>query len=87
VIAFGTARALDDPDQQRRALYGLIEKYFPTMIPGQEYRPITDKELLRTSVYAIAVESWSGKENWKEQADQSDDWPPLPDSLLAALTD
>lgn len=77
VIAYGTARVLQDPAEQRRALYGLLEKYFPGMSPGQEYRPITDKELARTSVYAIDIESWSGKENWSERADQSDDWPAL----------
>jgi nitroimidazol reductase NimA-like FMN-containing flavoprotein (pyridoxamine 5'-phosphate oxidase superfamily) len=74
VIAFGTARVLEDPDEGRRALYGLIGKYFPDMRPGKEYRPITDKELARTSVYAIAIESWSGKENWKERAEQSREW-------------
>jgi hypothetical protein len=42
---------------------------------GQECRPITDEELKRTSVYAISIESWSGKRNWPEQADQSDEWP------------
>ncbi len=47
------------------------------MQPGREYRPIIDEELMRTSVYAIQVESWSGKRNWKEQADQSPDWPAL----------
>jgi nitroimidazol reductase NimA-like FMN-containing flavoprotein (pyridoxamine 5'-phosphate oxidase superfamily) len=67
VIAFGTARVLEDDGERRRALYGLIGKYFPDMRPGKEYRPITDKELARTSVYAIAIESWSGKENWKER--------------------
>ncbi len=77
VIAFGEARVLNDPEEQRRALYGLIGKYFPGMSAGAEYRPITDKELARTSVYAIAIESWSGKENWKEQASQSDEWPAL----------
>jgi nitroimidazol reductase NimA-like FMN-containing flavoprotein (pyridoxamine 5'-phosphate oxidase superfamily) len=77
VIAFGTARILEDPEEKRRALYGLIAKYFPDMSPGEEYRPITDKELAITSVYAIAIESWSGKENWKERAGQSDAWPPL----------
>jgi nitroimidazol reductase NimA-like FMN-containing flavoprotein (pyridoxamine 5'-phosphate oxidase superfamily) len=82
VIAFGTIRVLADQDEQRRALYGLIEKYFPTMTPGQDYRPITDQELARTSVYAIMIESWSGKENWKAQANMSDEWPPLPDALL-----
>jgi hypothetical protein len=33
--------------------------------------------LKRTSVYAIRVESWSGKQNWPERADQSDEWPAL----------
>lgn len=78
-VVFGTVRVLEDPEDKKRALYGLIEKYFPTMQPGREYRPITDKELQRTSVYAIQVESWSGKRNWAEQADQSDDWPRLAD--------
>jgi hypothetical protein len=77
VIAFGRIRVLEDFEEKRRALYGLIGKYFPTMTAGQEYRPITDKELKRTSVYAIAIASWSGKRNWVERADQSDEWPPL----------
>jgi hypothetical protein len=25
----------------------------------------------------LLIESWSGKENWKDQADQSDEWPAL----------
>jgi len=47
------------------------------MEPGKHYRPITPKELARTSVYAIAIDSWSGKRNWSEKADQSPDWAPL----------
>ena len=47
------------------------------MEAGEEYRPITDKELATTSVYAIKIESWSGKENWPESAEQSDLWPAL----------
>ena len=77
VIVFGTAGILEDPEDRRQALYGLIGKYFPGMVPGVEYHPITDKELERTTVYAIDIESWSGKENWPEQAKQSNDWPPL----------
>jgi len=76
-VVFGRGRFLDDAEEACRALYGLIEKYFPGMKPGVEYRPITDQELKRTAVYAIAIESWSGKRNWKEQAKQSPDWPPL----------
>lgn len=77
VIVFGTARIVTDPDEARRLLYGLIGKYFPAMTAGKEYREITDKELRATSIYAIKIEAWSGKENWKPRADQSDEWPPL----------
>jgi nitroimidazol reductase NimA-like FMN-containing flavoprotein (pyridoxamine 5'-phosphate oxidase superfamily) len=77
VIVFGTARLVADPAEARRVLYGLIGKYFPKMTAGKEFREITDKELRATSVYAIAIESWSGKENWKDRADQSDEWQPL----------
>lgn len=77
VIAFGKVRILDDEAEKNRALYGLIEKYFPSMTPGEHYRPITDNELKRTSVYAISIQSWSGKRNWGDQADQGEEWPPL----------
>ena len=76
-LIFGTARILEEAEEKRAALYGLIQKYFPEMEAGREYRPITDKELKRTTVYAIEIASWSGKENWKDRADQSDEWPPL----------
>ncbi|HXF86446.1 MAG TPA: pyridoxamine 5'-phosphate oxidase family protein [Anaerolineales bacterium] len=77
VIVFGKAQLIHDPEEARRALYGLIRKYFPNMRAGVEFREITDKELRRTSVYAIGIEAWSGKENWKDRADQSNEWPPL----------
>lgn len=77
VTVFGTTRLINEPEEARRVLYGLIGKYFPAMTPGKEFREITDKELKRTSVYAIQIEEWSGKENWQDRADQSDEWPPL----------
>lgn len=77
VVVFGNARIITDPEEARRLLYGLIGKYFPKMTAGKEYREITDKEVRATSIYAIEIESWSGKENWEERADQSGDWPPL----------
>jgi nitroimidazol reductase NimA-like FMN-containing flavoprotein (pyridoxamine 5'-phosphate oxidase superfamily) len=82
VIAFGDIRILEGEDEQRRALYGLLNKYFPEMESGVDYRPITDQELKRTSVYAIAIDSWSGKRNWPERAEQSPDWPALAEALL-----
>jgi nitroimidazol reductase NimA-like FMN-containing flavoprotein (pyridoxamine 5'-phosphate oxidase superfamily) len=50
VIVFGKVRVLEDAEEQRRALYGLIGKYYPTLTADKEYRPITDQELKRTSV-------------------------------------
>ena len=77
VVVFGNARLIGDPEDARRVMYGLIRKYFPEMTAGREFREITDKELKRTSVYAIQIEEWSGKENWKDRADQSDEWMSL----------
>ncbi len=77
VVLFGTARIVTDAGEAKKLLYELIRKYFPAMTAGQEYREITEKELRATSVYAIKIEEWSGKENWEERADQSDEWPAL----------
>jgi hypothetical protein len=79
VIVFGSARILEDPNEQRELLHRLIAKYFGGMKPGRDFRPATEKELARTSVYGISIDSWSGKENWKDRADQSDEWPALDD--------
>lgn len=76
-VVFGKARLIEDEDEKRQVLHKLIAKYFGDMELGKDYRPATDKELKRTSVYEIKIESWSGKENWKERADQSDEWPAL----------
>ena len=84
VMVFGTAHLITDPDEQACVLHALIGKYFPELKPGTEYRPATEKELKHTTVYSLQIESWSGKENWKEQADQSDEWPALPAMYLAA---
>jgi len=77
VIAFGVIRVVDDQAEKERALSSLIHKYFTHLTAGKEYRPITEAELKRTSVYAIEITSWSGKRNWPEEAEQSDEWPKL----------
>ena len=79
VVAFGKIRVVEDFDAKREYLQGLLDKYFGEMESGKDYRPITEDELERTSVYAIAIDSWSGKQNWKDRADQggTDEWPPL----------
>ena len=82
VLVFGSVRILENDEARLRGLNGLLKKYFPDMTPGKEYRPITKQELARTSVYALEIESWSGKENWADRADQLPDWPPLPEHFL-----
>jgi len=76
-ICFGKIRIIEDNEEKRLGLYKLIEKYFPGNKPGQDYRPITDKELKRTSDYAIEIDGWSGKKNWEEEAEQDDQWKPI----------
>jgi nitroimidazol reductase NimA-like FMN-containing flavoprotein (pyridoxamine 5'-phosphate oxidase superfamily) len=61
VTVFGSATIIDDQDEATRALQLLLDKYFPHLRPGQDYRPITADELARTAVYRIQIEQWSGK--------------------------
>ncbi len=62
VIAFGHARVVEDPEEKRRGLQGMLDKYFSDLAPGRDYRPITEPEMARTSVFAIEIEAWSGKQ-------------------------
>jgi uncharacterized protein len=62
VVVFGHASVVSDSDEARRALQALLEKYAPHLRPGRDYRPITDEELDRTTVYRVDVERWSGKQ-------------------------
>ena len=82
VLVFGDAMVLKDLTEQRDVMHQLIAKYFPQMELGGDYRPATDQEIKRTSVYEIRITAWSGKENWKEHADQSDEWPVLNERRL-----
>ena len=79
VIAFGRIRVIKDIDEKRDVLNELLQKHFGEMRSGEDYRPITDNELKRTSVYGIKIESWSGIRNWEERADQAEnnEWPDL----------
>jgi nitroimidazol reductase NimA-like FMN-containing flavoprotein (pyridoxamine 5'-phosphate oxidase superfamily) len=61
VTAFGRGAIVDDRAEAKRALQLLMDKYFPRLRPGRDYRAITADELDRTSVYRIAIEEWSGK--------------------------
>ena len=84
VMVFGEARLIQDATEQRDLMHALIAKYFPEMELGRDYRPASELELKRTTVYGLHIESWSGKENWKERADQSDEWPALDARFIAS---
>ena len=77
VMVFGEAHVVTNVEDQKQSMHAMISKYFPGMEAGREYRPASEKELKRTSIYALKIDAWSGKENWKERADQSDEWPAL----------
>lgn len=61
VMVFGRVRVVDDEAEGRRGLQGLLDKYFPDLQPGVDYRPIANEELAQTSVYAVDIEAWSAK--------------------------
>lgn len=61
VVVFGRGRIVADLAEARRGLQLLLDKYCPHLRPGRDYRPITDEELSRTSVYRVDILSWSGK--------------------------
>jgi len=63
VVVFGKAAVITDTDQARRGLQLLLDRYFPHLKPGIDYREILSQELDITSVYRIKIESWSGKED------------------------
>ena len=60
VAVFGRARIVEGAEAER-GLQMLLDKYFPHLQPGRDYRPIMPEELKRTSVYRIDIDSWSGK--------------------------
>lgn len=61
VSVFGPITVVADPDEARAGLQALLDKYFPHLAPGRDYRAITDEELKRTAIYRLDVESWVGK--------------------------
>jgi uncharacterized protein len=62
VVVFGTIEVLTDADEARHGLQLMLDRYFPQLKPGIDYREILPQELDITSVYRIKIDSWSGKE-------------------------
>jgi len=66
-VIFGRARLVDSDEERRHALDLLVRRYFPHLLPGDDYRLPSDDELKLTAVYRIEIEEWSGKQ--KKAAD------------------
>ena len=66
-VVFGKVEVLTDADEARRGLQLLLDRYFPQLKPGIDYREILPQELDITSVYRIKIDSWSGKEEHARQ--------------------
>jgi nitroimidazol reductase NimA-like FMN-containing flavoprotein (pyridoxamine 5'-phosphate oxidase superfamily) len=87
VMVFGEAHVIQDAADKKESLHRLVAKYFGELRLGTDYRAATEAELKRTTVYALQIEFWSGKENWKDRADQSEEWAQLSEKWLAAAGD
>lgn len=61
LIAFGSIQIISDEAEATAALQLLLDKYAPQLRAGRDYRPPVPEELSRTSVFRIAIESWSAK--------------------------
>lgn len=69
VVIFGRASIVRDEAEATGALQQLLDKYFPHLEAGRDYRPPVPGELKRTSVYRIVIDEWSGKKK------EVDDFP------------
>ncbi len=96
VVAFGTARKIEDPEQKVRSLRAISEH----VIPGrwEEVRQPSEKELKATAVLEFLIEEASAKVRTGPPSDDEDDYglpvwagvlplevrtgPPIPDGRL-----
>lgn len=79
IVAYGDVVEVDDPEEKAHCFYGLHRKYFSEMEVGKDFSPIEDIDIKCTRAYKIKITSWSGKENWEEFAEMTEDFPELDD--------
>ncbi|MCO6451243.1 MAG: pyridoxamine 5'-phosphate oxidase family protein [Caldilineales bacterium] len=60
-VCFGEVQVISAEDEAAIALQMLLDKYFPHLQPGQDYRPPVPEELKITTVLQMNIEEWSGK--------------------------
>lgn len=72
VMAFGTARLLEDPEEKARALVMMVDRLFPGRTAG--LRPTTALELKATSVVWMDIEDASAKIRARGVVDDDEDY-------------
>lgn len=72
VMAFGQARLVTDPEEKRRALVMMVDRFFPNRTAG--LRASTDQEIKATSVVTMEIERASAKIRAKGVADDEEDY-------------
>ena len=77
VTVFGSAEVVEDEEAVVKALLGLMTKYFPEHVPGEDYPIPTPEELKRTAVYKIKIEEWSAKQIEEEDKAEAFRFPPI----------
>jgi nitroimidazol reductase NimA-like FMN-containing flavoprotein (pyridoxamine 5'-phosphate oxidase superfamily) len=72
VMAFGHARIVEDPEEKRRALLMMVDRFFPGRTA--QLRPSTQKEINATTVIMMDIERASAKVRAKGVADDDEDY-------------
>jgi nitroimidazol reductase NimA-like FMN-containing flavoprotein (pyridoxamine 5'-phosphate oxidase superfamily) len=72
VMAFGRARIVEDPEEKRRALVMMVDRFFPGRTA--QLRASTQKEINATTVVVMAIERASAKIRAKGVADDDEDY-------------
>jgi uncharacterized protein len=61
VVVFGRATIIDDPARVRLVFNRQMQKYFPHLRAGADYKDFTDEEAAKATVYEMTIDRWSAK--------------------------
>jgi nitroimidazol reductase NimA-like FMN-containing flavoprotein (pyridoxamine 5'-phosphate oxidase superfamily) len=62
VCVFGRARLVEDQEEKKHGLRGLLRKFTRDLQTEDSDQALDPDQLRRTAVYAIEIDSWSGKQ-------------------------
>ena len=70
VVAYGSLSLVEGSEAKRSALERILAAFAPQLEAGEDYEPIAESSIERTSVYRLDVDGWSAKRN-----EQPEDFP------------